>query len=98
MTDLHQGIDRPSVALEPGLTTEDLRVLRGLPSSGAPGVRYTKALRRLVSEPNSRVYWTLTGLRHLGYVTEAAGWWKRTAKGDRYLQNLERPPIQGALI
>ncbi|HXH35727.1 MAG TPA: hypothetical protein VNJ54_15195 [Plantibacter sp.] len=80
--------------LEPRLTTEDVAVLRCLPSGGSnrPGVRFSIEAGGLTYKLPADVVWTIRGLERL----ELAAWWGawfRTQTGERYLAAFDAPAV-----
>ncbi len=88
--------------LTPRLTTEDVRVLRALPSSlDLPWPNVWRLGESLDVMTLPALHLTLNGLRHLGYVTRNTACiadrrrlrWARTHVGDGYLAFLDAPDI-----
>lgn len=77
--------------LEPGLTAQDLRVLRAVPSgAGSPAASAIVIAESLdgalrAAPTIEEIVDTLRGLEHLGYVSYRLGLYWRTSKGARAL-------------
>lgn len=78
-----------ATALEPGLTAQDLRVLRAVPSGAGSPAASALVISESLAGPRAplieEIVDTLRGLEHLGYVTCAKGMYWRTAKGAQAL-------------